>query len=203
MRMRFSVHTRQDEEFWRAHHEAWKRSDLNQRQYCDAEGIPLKAFGNGVRSSKPSHSPRSAAVASGFRGAGSFGPEDGNGFSRMSGASVIQNWSTSIAPHIGFKIIMKRAYNVGAASIADKINSRFSQSPYDRHADLYSASICSIEDYTLLTSKAQGHRQGREPVHRHGSPAHRTACRAHHRQAAGDRGQPHGKRRASKHGGTR
>lgn len=37
---------RQDEVFWRAHHEAWKRSDLNQRQYCDAEEIPLKAFGN-------------------------------------------------------------------------------------------------------------------------------------------------------------
>jgi len=38
--------TRQGEDFWRAHHEAWKRSDLNQRQYCEAEGIPLKAFGN-------------------------------------------------------------------------------------------------------------------------------------------------------------
>jgi hypothetical protein len=31
---------------WRAHHEAWKRSDLNQRQYCEAEDIPLRAFGN-------------------------------------------------------------------------------------------------------------------------------------------------------------
>ena len=38
--------TRQGEAFWRAHHEAWKRSDLNQRQDCEAEGIPLKAFGN-------------------------------------------------------------------------------------------------------------------------------------------------------------
>jgi hypothetical protein len=38
--------TRQNEAFLRAHHEAWKRSDLNQRQYCEAEGIPLKAFGN-------------------------------------------------------------------------------------------------------------------------------------------------------------
>jgi hypothetical protein len=38
--------TGQSEAFWRAHHEAWKRSDLNQRQYCEAEGIPLKAFGN-------------------------------------------------------------------------------------------------------------------------------------------------------------
>src|ERR1700724_2370071 len=28
------------------HHEAWKRSDLNQRPYCEAEGIPLKTFGN-------------------------------------------------------------------------------------------------------------------------------------------------------------
>ena len=37
---------RQGEAFWRAHHEAWKRSDLNQRQYCEAQGIPLKAFGN-------------------------------------------------------------------------------------------------------------------------------------------------------------
>ena len=37
---------RQGEAFWRAHHEAWKRSDLNQRQYCEAAGLPLKAFGN-------------------------------------------------------------------------------------------------------------------------------------------------------------
>ena len=38
--------TRQGEAFWRAHHEAWTRSDLNQREYCEAQGIPLKAFGN-------------------------------------------------------------------------------------------------------------------------------------------------------------
>ena len=37
---------RYGESFWRAHHEAWKRSDLNQRQYCEAQGIPLKAFGD-------------------------------------------------------------------------------------------------------------------------------------------------------------
>ena len=36
----------QGEAFWRAHHEAWKRGDLNQRQYCEAQGIPLKSFGN-------------------------------------------------------------------------------------------------------------------------------------------------------------
>jgi len=37
---------RYGEAFWRAHHEAWKRSDLNQRLYCEAQSIPLKAFGN-------------------------------------------------------------------------------------------------------------------------------------------------------------
>jgi hypothetical protein len=37
---------RYGEAFWRAHHDAWKRSDLNQREYCEAQGIPLKAFGN-------------------------------------------------------------------------------------------------------------------------------------------------------------
>jgi hypothetical protein len=34
------------EAFWRAHHEVWKQSSLNQREYCEAHGIPLKAFGN-------------------------------------------------------------------------------------------------------------------------------------------------------------
>lgn len=37
---------RYGEAFWRAHHEAWKRSDLNQREYCKAQGLLLKAFGN-------------------------------------------------------------------------------------------------------------------------------------------------------------
>ena len=37
---------RYGEAFWRAHHDAWKRSDLNQREYCAAQGLSLKAFGN-------------------------------------------------------------------------------------------------------------------------------------------------------------
>lgn len=37
---------RQGEAFWRAHHEAWKRSDLNQRQYCAAHNLPPKGFEN-------------------------------------------------------------------------------------------------------------------------------------------------------------
>jgi transposase-like protein len=37
---------RQHEAFWRAHHEGWKRGDLNQRQYCELHGLPQKAFEN-------------------------------------------------------------------------------------------------------------------------------------------------------------
>jgi hypothetical protein len=37
---------RYGEAFWRAHHEAWRHSELNQREYCEAQRIPLKAFGN-------------------------------------------------------------------------------------------------------------------------------------------------------------
>jgi len=38
--------TRYGEAFWRAHHEAWRRSELNQREYCEAQEISLKPFGN-------------------------------------------------------------------------------------------------------------------------------------------------------------
>lgn len=34
------------EAFWRFHLEAWQRSPLNQREYCELHGLPLKRFGN-------------------------------------------------------------------------------------------------------------------------------------------------------------
>jgi len=40
------VRERYGEAFWRGHHEAWVQSELNQREYCETYGIPLKAFGN-------------------------------------------------------------------------------------------------------------------------------------------------------------
>jgi len=40
------VRERYGETFWRKHHEAWQQSTLNQRVYCEAHGIALKAFGN-------------------------------------------------------------------------------------------------------------------------------------------------------------
>ena len=55
---------RYGEAFWRAHHEAWQRSALNQREYCEAHGIPLKAFGNWRAGSKPNRSRRSQTAVS-------------------------------------------------------------------------------------------------------------------------------------------
>jgi len=52
---------RYGEEFWRIHHEARKRSDLNQRQYCEAQGIPPKALAIGEPYSKPSRNRRCAS----------------------------------------------------------------------------------------------------------------------------------------------
>ena len=42
----FRTRDRYGEAFWRKHDEAWQQSALNQREYCEAQGIPLKAFGN-------------------------------------------------------------------------------------------------------------------------------------------------------------
>jgi hypothetical protein len=46
MSKEIGLRVRYGEAFWRAHHEAWQQSALNQRQYCEVHGIPLKAFGN-------------------------------------------------------------------------------------------------------------------------------------------------------------
>ena len=34
------------ETFWRGHLDGWRRSDLNQREYCELHELPLKRFGN-------------------------------------------------------------------------------------------------------------------------------------------------------------
>ena len=43
---KFRTRERYGEAFWRKHHERWQQSALNQRECCEARGIPLKAFGN-------------------------------------------------------------------------------------------------------------------------------------------------------------
>lgn len=39
------------EAFWRSHHEGWIGSSLNQREYCEVHGLPLKRLAIGELSS--------------------------------------------------------------------------------------------------------------------------------------------------------
>jgi hypothetical protein len=68
---------------------------------------------------------------------------------------LYEDEAASLELHVAHKIKMKKQYYVGAARIADKINSSLSKGPYDNQSDLYAASICSIEKYTLLTTQSQ------------------------------------------------
>jgi hypothetical protein len=50
---------------------------------------------------------------------------------------------------------VKRAYYIGAARIADKLNSGFPRGPYDDNVELITASVASTNGYDILTSAAQ------------------------------------------------
>jgi hypothetical protein len=50
----------QGEAFWRAHHEAWKRSDLNQRHYCEVHGLSTE----GIRELAPEVQSRATTAPS-------------------------------------------------------------------------------------------------------------------------------------------
>jgi hypothetical protein len=63
-----SSRERYGEAFWRAHHEAWRQGELNQREYCEAHEISLKAFGNWRPSSKLSRSRRRVSCSIGAAG---------------------------------------------------------------------------------------------------------------------------------------
>jgi hypothetical protein len=56
---------RYGEAFWRAHHEAWRHSELNQREYCEAQGFRSRRSATGGRSSKPSPSRRRPSCSTG------------------------------------------------------------------------------------------------------------------------------------------
>jgi hypothetical protein len=45
------------EMFWRTHLDGWRRSPLNQREYCELHGLPLKWFGNWRAKATQRHRP--------------------------------------------------------------------------------------------------------------------------------------------------
>jgi hypothetical protein len=70
-------------------------------------------------------------------------------------SELYEDKSAILAPYIGNKIAMKKSIYVGAASIAEKLNSGFSRGAYDNHIELYTASIAAINGYRVLTSLDQ------------------------------------------------
>lgn len=68
---------------------------------------------------------------------------------------IYEDEAAELAPFVKIKISLTKIYKVGAASIADKLNSGFSRGPYDAQTDLYAASIAVSEGYLLLTSSSQ------------------------------------------------
>ena len=63
--------------------------------------------------------------------------------------------SATLAPYVSKKIRMNQAHHIGAARLAEKLNSGFSRGPYDGHSELYTASVATLEEYTILTSADQ------------------------------------------------
>jgi hypothetical protein len=49
------------------------------------------------------------------------------------------------------KISMRREYRECAATIAEQANSGFAPRPYDSCSDWYTASVCRLEGYILVT----------------------------------------------------
>ena len=59
---------RYGEAFWRAHHEAWNQSLLNQRDYCEAHGFRSRRLATGGPSSRRNRNRRSASCSTGVAG---------------------------------------------------------------------------------------------------------------------------------------
>ena len=61
----------------------------------------------------------------------------------------------AVKSFVSTRIIMKRAYYVGAARIADKLNSGFPRGAYDDSVELFTASIAFAKKCRIVTSPAQ------------------------------------------------
>jgi hypothetical protein len=61
----------------------------------------------------------------------------------------------TLKPFVSNRIIMKRAYYVGAARIADQLKSGFPRGAYDDSVELFTASIAIAKDCRIITSPTQ------------------------------------------------
>jgi hypothetical protein len=60
-----------------------------------------------------------------------------------------------LLPYVTKRVIMKQAVSVGAARIADKLNSGFSKGPYDSHTGLFTAAVATNNGYRVITAVSE------------------------------------------------
>ncbi len=68
---------------------------------------------------------------------------------------IYPDYASDIENSITNRIRMNKAYFVGAASIAERLNSGFPRGPYDDNVEMLTASIADCHGCSILTSKDQ------------------------------------------------
>jgi hypothetical protein len=68
---------------------------------------------------------------------------------------LYEDEAAELKPFITTKIIMKRAYYIGSARLADKFDSGFPRGSYDDNVELVTASVAITNGYRIVTSAAQ------------------------------------------------
>jgi hypothetical protein len=66
-----------------------------------------------------------------------------------------EDGGNALRPFVTTRIIMRRAFYIGAARIADNLNSGFPRGAYDDSVELFTASIACSKGRPILTSAAQ------------------------------------------------
>lgn len=72
-------------------------------------------------------------------------------------ADIYEDEASDLKPFVKHKKNMKPIYHSCAASIAQRLNSGLTLSPYNAQSDLYVAAICEVEKHVLMTTKSQFH----------------------------------------------
>jgi hypothetical protein len=59
-----------------------------------------------------------------------------------------------LSPYVTKRLVMKQSISVGAARIAEKLNSGFSRGPYDNHTGLFTAALATNNGYRVITAES-------------------------------------------------
>ena len=64
---------------------------------------------------------------------------------------LYEDEAAQIKPHFTKKFFLKEKHYIGAASYADRLNSKFPRGAYDNNTDLYTATLAVMEKMQVLT----------------------------------------------------